>query len=77
MEIIDKIKVNILNPIMGLMFAFAIVTFLYGVYEMVAGADNDDQVTKGKQHIAFGLLGIFIMVSAFGILNIICNSIGC
>ncbi len=77
MDLIEKIKENILNPIMGFMFAVALLYFLWGVYEMIAGADNEDQITQGQRHIAYGLLGLFIMTSAFGILNIICNTVNC
>jgi len=57
------------------MFAVALLYFLYGMYEFVAGGDNEDRLTKAKNYILYGIIGLFIMVSAFGILNLICNTI--
>ena len=76
-QVIENIKVYIISPIIGLMFAVALAYFLFGLYEFVAGADNEDRVKQGRQHIFWGLIGMFIMVSAFGIMNLLCTTINC
>lgn len=75
--LIAKIKSEILNPVVGFMFALALLYFVYGMYEFIAGADNEDAVSKGREHMLYGIIGMFIMVSAFGILKLICNTIRC
>lgn len=67
--LINKIKMLILNPIIGVMFAVAVVMFLYGIMEFIYGAENEDKREKGKQHMIWGIVGIFVMLAVYGIMN--------
>ncbi|MBI5798649.1 MAG: hypothetical protein HZB10_01835 [Candidatus Yonathbacteria bacterium] len=71
MDIIQKITTNILNPILQLLFAFGVGYFLYGVMKFVLNQDNEDAQEAGKQHMLWGIIGLAIMVSAWGILHFI------
>lgn len=75
--LLDKIKTQILNPVILLFFAAAFFYFAYGVVEFIRNADNAEGRETGGRHILWGVIGMFIMVSAFGIMNLICSSIGC
>mgnify|MGYP001612784828 CR=1 FL=1 len=70
-KLISNIKNLILNPIIGFMFALAVVMFIYGVVEYIYGADNEDKRNAGKKHMIWGVVGIFVMMGVYGILNII------
>lgn len=72
---INNVEQYILNPIIGLMFAVAVVVFIYGIVEFIYGSDNEDRKTAGKKHMIWGVIGMFIMVSAFGIINLIMDTI--
>ena len=71
-----KVEVVILNPVIKLGFAIALVVFLYGVFEFIKGADSSDARKKGGWHILWGIIGLFIMLSAGGIMRLICGSWG-
>ena len=58
------------NPLIVLMAAIALFVFLWGVAEYIRGADNETERTKGASHMLWGLIGLFIMVSAYTILKI-------
>ena len=75
--VLKNIKEQVINPLMVLLFAAAVSYFFYGVWEMVKNADNDVARAKGRQHIMYGTIGLFIMVSVYGILNVICRTIEC
>lgn len=75
-EIISKINQVIINPIIIFFFAVATLIFLYGIVEFLANSDNEETREKGKQHIIWGVIGIAIMVSVFGIMQLIINSLG-
>jgi len=62
-----------MSPIIALMFAVAMIFFIYGVVEFIGAADKEEARTKGKQHMVWGIIGIFIMVSVWGIMNILNN----
>jgi len=74
--IIDKIKVAILYPLISLMMGVALLVFLWGVFEYIAGADGDQARETGKRHMFYGIIGLVVMVSAFAILEIATATFG-
>ena len=74
-ELISKINTEIINPLIYLLVGAAVLFFIYGVVETLTGEGYKKD--EGKTHMLWGIIGIFIMVSAIGILNVICNTIGC
>ena len=75
-EIIDAISVNIINPVIGLMFVLAFLVFLWGVFTFITNTDDETNKKKGKNNLIYGVLGMAIMVSVFGIIKFIKSSIG-
>lgn len=69
-NLMDKINEVILFPLIALMMAIALLVFLYGAFEFVAGANNDSAREKGKRHLLYGLIGLLVMLSAVAILEI-------
>ncbi len=76
LALINRILENIVNPLITLMMAVAIIFFLWGVFEFVRNADSSEERKKGGTHILFGIIGLFIMITAYGILNLILGTIG-
>jgi len=75
--LLDKIQTEILNPLIQLLFVAATVVFLWGVIQYVIGSKgNEQQLQKGRQVMLWGIIGMFIMVSAWGIIKILCNFFG-
>jgi len=74
--LITNIKTAIINPIIGIIFALAFLLFVWGVAVFLMKADDATGREQGKNHIIYGLIGMFIMVSVFGIINIITNTLG-
>jgi ABC-type phosphate transport system permease subunit len=73
--LLNNILKNIVNPIITLMVAIAVIYFLWGVFNFVRNAESSEERKKGGTHMLFGALGFFIMVSAYGILNLILGTI--
>ncbi len=74
--LIQNILDNIVNPLVLLMIGLAVVYFLWGVFEFVRNAESSEERKKGGMHMLYGALGLFIMVTAYGILNLILRTIG-
>ncbi len=76
----NRLLQNIINqigvPIIYLLLALAVVYFMWGVVLFIKNGDNPEKREEGFQHIIWGIIGIFIMVSAKGIINIILATIG-
>jgi len=71
-----NINNEIITPIIYLLFALAIIYFLWGVFVFIKNADSAEKRADGYQHMIWGIVGIFIMASAKGIINLILSSIG-
>jgi Fe2+ transport system protein B len=74
--LIAKIDKVILNPAIGFIFALALVYFLYGIVQFLLYKEKGEVREEGKRHMIWGLVGMFIMISAYGIINFIILSIG-
>ncbi len=73
---VGKVNRYITNPLIILMFAAALVYFLYGVFEFLMKADDAEARDIGKTHMLWGIVGMFIMLAVFTILHIIENTLG-
>jgi FtsH-binding integral membrane protein len=65
----------ILNPLIRLMFAAAVIYFLWGVFIYIMNADSEEKRREGGQHIMWGLIGLVIMMGVYGILRIATGTI--
>ena len=72
---IGKVEVIIINPVIKLGFAIALLYFLYGVFEFIRNAESSEARKKGGQHILWGLIGMFIMIAAGGIMTVVCGTL--
>ena len=73
--VVDPILVHIVDPLIMLMFAVAIVVFVWGIVEMMIHGDDATAREKGRWHMLAGVIGLVIMVSAWGIVYFISNTI--
>lgn len=67
---------DIMGTATGLILAAAVLFFLWGVFQFVMAAGDEDARTKGRQHIIYGLIGIAVMVSVWGLVKILTNTFG-
>lgn len=74
-NLITNILREIVNPIIALLVGIAVLVFIYGVFEFVSNAESSDERKTGGQHMLWGSIGLFIMSSAYGIMNLIIGTI--
>lgn len=73
---VSDISTEIINPIIKLLIAGAVIYFLYGVVKFLIGSrerSDSQEAVEGKNHMLYGIIGIAITISAFGIVNLIAN----
>lgn len=75
-KLMRSISRVILNPLILFLFALALAFFLYGVMQFILNGDNEEKRKSGKAHILWGIIGMVIMVSVFGIMQLILNTLG-
>ncbi len=73
---VGKVNRLIVNPLITLMFAAALVYFLYGVFEFYLSSNNAEARKTGQQHIMYGIIGMFVMFGVYAILALIQKTLG-
>jgi hypothetical protein len=68
---LEKVAEYILNPLIKLVFAIAFLVFVFGILQFIRSETSDKARAEGKQKIVYGLLGMLIMFSAYGIIHAI------
>ena len=71
--LITKI-INYANLILGLMMGIAVVMFVFYIIKYFIKADADR--TQAGQYVMWSLIGFFIILSMWGLVNIIQNTFG-
>ncbi len=74
-HLVQKINSAILQPITLLLVAGALVGFFYGLVSFLANQDDSNKKEEGKKHMMYGLMGLFIIFSVFGIMNMLVGTV--
>lgn len=75
-DLVKKINKAIINPLIVLLFALAFIYFIVGLLQYILNPASSEERGTGRSHILWGLVGMTIMVSVWGIMTIIVNTIG-
>lgn len=68
-DLLGKIANLILNPLIILGFTVATIYLFYGIAEMIWKSDSKDETSK--KNVMYGVIGLFIMFSVYGILSLV------
>lgn len=74
-NLLSKIAIQILNPLIVLGFVIATIFLFYGIAEMIWKSDSSD-LEKNRNNIKWGIIGLFIMFSVYGILRLVLETFG-
>ena len=69
-SLIDKFVDYIIDPAILVIFAAGFFLFTWGLVQFIYKLDEGAQ-SSGKQHMLWGIVGMLIMVSVYGIISII------
>ena len=72
--LIHNINRVIVNPLIIFLFSAAVLYFLYGLFMFLSQPDNEAARGDGKRHMIYGILGMFIMMAVFTIMQILINT---
>jgi hypothetical protein len=76
-DIVSKLTAAFINPALALIFSVGLLVFIYGLVEFIWGMSQESgKKEEGKKHMLYGLIGMFVMVSAIAIIKIIASIVG-
>ncbi|MDO8623871.1 MAG: hypothetical protein Q7R54_00770 [bacterium] len=72
-----SLLIDVINRILvPVLFAIAFIVFIWGAFQtFILGATSDETKEKGRNLMLWGLIGFFVMVSVWGLVNILTGTI--
>src|SRR3989338_3739048 len=62
---------NIIDAVIPFLVGLAVMLVLYGIVGFISHAADEEKRTEAKNFIIWGIIGIFVMVSVWGLVNIL------
>ncbi|MFZ1987508.1 MAG: hypothetical protein WAV21_00520 [Minisyncoccia bacterium] len=78
---IDSLLIRILelinNVAIPLIFAGAFLLIVFGVFRyFIAGGADEEKRKEGRTFILYGIIGLAVMFSVWGLVNVLVNTFG-
>lgn len=76
-DFLDDVSSFINGTLIPLVFAIALLIFIWGIFKyFILGGGDDSSREEGKKLMLWAIIGFVIMVSVFGIVNLIAGGLG-
>ncbi len=73
---VERFNEVILYPLIALLMGLAILIFLWGCYQYISHSRESSAREVGQMHMIWGIVGLVIMLVAYGILGIAAGTFG-
>jgi len=67
---------DLISLAIPIVIGLSLIAFLWGLTVFILNADNEEKITEGKTFMVWGVIGLFVMVSVWGIINLLTGSFG-
>jgi hypothetical protein len=74
-DAIDSIIGILQNNVIPLLFALATIYFLWGVLSYIMSADDEKGIAEARSYIIYGLVGLFVIVSMWGLVGLVTRTL--
>ena len=71
LDAVLKTLAGLINNATPIVFALALLAFFWGLAIYIFNSGNDEKKAEGKNIMIWGIIALFIMVSVFGIIRIL------
>lgn len=73
-SIINFFTCVIINSVVPMLVALAVIGFIYGIIKYFLNPDNEEKRKDGKSFMLWGIVTLFVMVSIWGLVGILSNT---
>ncbi|MBU1178827.1 pilin [Patescibacteria group bacterium] len=67
---------SVVNAIIPLFMAVAVAVFLWGIIKYITAGGNAEKEKEARGYIIYGLIGLFVLISFWGIITFIRSALG-
>ena len=67
---------KLVNALIPIAIGFAILFFFYGLAKYILNAGDEEKKKEGRSIMIWGVIALFVMVSIWGIINVLADTFG-
>jgi|SRR5665213_3622834 len=75
-DLITRFGTYIVDPLLLVIFATGFFMFMWGLLQFMVNTNRGEDTSDGKRHMIYGSLGMFIMVSVYGLIALLDSTFG-
>lgn len=64
----------LINQLLPLIISLTVLVFVWGLFKLVMAGDSEDARAEARGYITWGVVALFVMVSVWGLVNILVRS---
>lgn len=64
----------VMNLAFPILLGIAVIVIIWGVFQMILNAGDEEARKAGRTKLLWGVIGVFLMLSVWGLINILVNS---
>ncbi len=66
---------DLINRLIPFVIALAVLVFLWGIFKLITAGGDQEKRKEATGYIIWGVIGLFVMVSVWGLVNILVTSV--
>ncbi len=71
-----QVGLEVQNYLLGIILALAFYFAVWGIFKFVVHANDPEERAKGRAAILWSIIGLFLLGSIWGLVNVLLNSFG-
>lgn len=71
-----NVFVSIINKLIPFIIALTLLVFIWGIFQFVLASDSEEKRSEGRSTMLYGIIALFVMVSVWGLVNILVGTFG-
>jgi succinate dehydrogenase/fumarate reductase cytochrome b subunit len=75
-QLLNKFVDYIINPLILVIFAAGFFMFVWGLVQFIIDLGEGAHREEGIEHMKWGIVGMLVMVSVYGIIALLSNTFG-
>lgn len=75
-DVINQKIFPVLNTIIPLIIAIAVVIFLVGVVKYITAGGDEERRKEARNVMIYGIIGLFVMIAVWGLVNLLKDTLG-
>ena len=73
-SLLNTTKMSVLKPLVGIIMTLALVYFFWGLVKYLQSIGDETKRKEGATMMTYGVIALFVMVSVWGLVNVLKNT---